>query len=191
MKVQASALDSNEKQLPHIERVKSLQIKERGAEIIRLWKQLKENVEIDVVFEMRRALPEILSGKIEPSDVLLKDSRLDRIYTHGRKATGAYDQLARILDLFGHRNPSLKVFEVGAGKGGATSVALDVLGGKGIFKRYSEYTYSDISSAFFPEAAKKFAGYKDVFFKTLDIETTPDNQGFETGTFDIIISANV
>lgn len=55
-----------------------------------------------------------------------------------------------------------------------------------------EYHFSDTSAAFFENARNRFRKWSDVMqFKTLNIEQDPALQGFDTGSYDLIIATNV
>ena len=75
----------------------------------------------------------------------------------------------------------------GAGTGGVT---------KGIMKNlqgaFNVYTFTDISTGFFPTAAEVFKNESDkMIFKALDIEQDPVHQGFQPGSFDLVIASLV
>ena len=53
------------------------------------------------------------------------------------------------------------------------------------------YTFSDVSAAFFSNAMQKLAAFPEVEFKTFDLEKPATEQGFETGSFDLVLGANV
>ena len=55
----------------------------------------------------------------------------------------------------------------------------------------SFYSFTDISSGFFSAARERFGEYSGIEFKTLDISRDPSEQGFEGGTYDLIIASNV
>lgn len=56
----------------------------------------------------------------------------------------------------------------------------------------SSYTYTDISPAFFEQAAKSFATHGDkMAFRVLDIEKAPASQGYEPHSYDVAIAFNV
>lgn len=75
----------------------------------------------------------------------------------------------------------------GAGTGGATKAVLEAVGNV-----ISSYTYTDISPGFFDKAGTVFEDYNEkMIFKTLDIERSPAEQGFEPHSYDIIIANNV
>lgn len=52
-------------------------------------------------------------------------------------------------------------------------------------------SYTDISSGFFSAAQQRFADYKAMEFKILDISLDPLEQGFEANSYDLIIASNV
>ncbi|KAF5590970.1 polyketide synthase [Fusarium pseudocircinatum] len=106
-------------------------------------------------------------------------------------------QLKYLLDLASHENPALRVLEVGAGTGGMTGHVISALqerekriGGLA----FSEYTYTDISPAFFETASQRWPDLKSqnrITFKTLDLDRSIDSQGFEPGYYDLVIAASV
>jgi hypothetical protein len=51
--------------------------------------------------------------------------------------------------------------------------------------------YTDISSGFFLAAKERFKNYQGIDFKVLDISKDPVEQGFKSGSYDLIIAANV
>ena len=79
----------------------------------------------------------------------------------------------------------LRILEIGAGTGGTTSFVLPVLPSEG-----SRFTFTDIAPAFLARARQKFkVPFLD--FRQLDIEKDPLEQGFESGSYDLILAANV
>ena len=80
----------------------------------------------------------------------------------------------------------LRVLEVGAGTGSATSVVLPELPAE------CDYMFTDISAGFFAEAESRFGSSGiPMEFRPLDIEKEPLGQGFEPHAYDLIIAANV
>jgi ubiquinone/menaquinone biosynthesis C-methylase UbiE len=103
---------------------------------------------------------------------------------------------ARYLDALAHKNPSLKILEVGAGTGGMTVQIMKILAVHGDnelgIPRYGQYDYTDISRSFFGPAQDLFGDHgKRMSFKPLNIEKDPELQGFECGTYDIVVAAAV
>ncbi len=94
----------------------------------------------------------------------------------------AVQELARHLP----EGRGLRILEVGAGTGGLTSLVLPLLE-----RGLHSYIFSDVSAAFFSGATQKLAAFPEVEFKTFDLEKAATEQGFETGTFDLVLGANV
>ncbi|RAR00984.1 polyketide synthase PksG [Stemphylium lycopersici] len=109
---------------------------------------------------------------------------------HYRKA-GAY------MSILAHANPQLRICEVGSGTGSATSKVLPFLvDSEGLqadqMVRFGEYAYTDVSVGFFEKAREKFAfAEKHMRFAKLDLEICPSLQGFELGSYDVIMACNV
>src|SRR5687767_4571082 len=82
----------------------------------------------------------------------------------------------------------MKILEIGAGTGSATRVAQRSLGAETNSKRYAQYTFTDICSAFLVTARSQVASYTGLCFGTLDINSNPLDQGYAT-TFDLIIAS--
>ncbi|KAK5987064.1 Highly reducing polyketide synthase VdtX [Cladobotryum mycophilum] len=121
----------------------------------------------------------ICRGEIEPLQVLMEDDTLLRLYNY----MGLSDR-AQLFRSIGHGNPRQRILEIGAGTGGTTARLIQDT-------RYSSYTFTDISSGFFPAAKERFKNFQHLNFKTLDITKDPLSQGFEAGSFDLIVAANV
>ncbi|KAJ5087107.1 hypothetical protein NUU61_008414 [Penicillium alfredii] len=91
----------------------------------------------------------------------------------------------------GHTNPTMRILEIGAGTGGTTLVTLQALYSILGERLYSKYTFTDISSGFFPAAKERFASYPGLEYRVLDIGKDPVSQGFEADSYDLIIASNV
>lgn len=138
-------------------------------------------------------LVQIMNGTTLPLEILMQDSLLHNFYQSGVGCAEIYAQLAKYMDLLGHKSPDMKILEIGAGTGGATLPILNVLSGQnGSHCRFSNYTFTDISTGFFEKAHEKFKSWLPVMkFAKLNIEEDPLKQGFKAGEFDVIIAANV
>ena len=89
-----------------------------------------------------------------------------------------------------HKNPRAKILEIGGGTGGTTEYALNALGIEDPLA--GSYDFTDISSGFFEAAQEKFQAWKNIMrYKKLDIEQDPAKQGFERGTYDLIVACQV
>ena len=96
------------------------------------------------------------------------------------------DAVTEVVENWTEERP-LRVLEVGAGTGSATSVVLSRLPAD-----QCEYLFTDISAGFFAEAESRFSdSVIPMEYRPLDIERLPSCQGFEPHAFDLIIAANV
>ncbi|KAK6193076.1 hypothetical protein LQW54_012822 [Pestalotiopsis sp. IQ-011] len=137
----------------------------------------------------------IIQGEIDPLELLLS-SGLAATFYEEIFDRNCDERLTNYLKLASHENPGLRILEVGAGTGGMTSKVLAAFqqleqlnGGE----TFAEYTYTDISPAFFESARETFEPMFPgrVQFKTLDLENEPSKQGFELGAYDLIIAGSV
>ena len=68
-----------------------------------------------------RRLLDILRGEVEPLSLMLEDDLLDRFYAETRGQDRVYEQAAHFVRLAVHKNPKLRVLEIGAGTGYVSS----------------------------------------------------------------------
>jgi ubiquinone/menaquinone biosynthesis C-methylase UbiE len=113
----------------------------------------------------------------------------------GKRAYCIADQQGAVfVDVLAHKDPHLKILEIGAGTGGATLPILKVLGGmdNNTPPRFLSYEATDITTGFFDKLQQKTEAWGDlVSYKKLDIEKDVGDQGFETEHYDLVIAANV
>ncbi|CAL8085124.1 unnamed protein product [Orchesella dallaii] len=101
----------------------------------------------------------------------------------------ATHKLAHTKNVMQDEKYVLRLLEIGAGTGSFTENALNALETTG---SEFEYTYTDISAAFFPAAEKKFEKYaKHMKFKKLNIEEDPFEQGFTPEYYDHVCASDV
>jgi acyl transferase domain-containing protein len=138
-------------------------------------------------------LPQILRGEIPPLQVLMQDNFLHDFYSAGIGTEQHYAQMCWYIDMLAHKNPNMHVLEVGAGTAAATFPVLQKLGGaSGTAPRFHRYTFTDISVGYFEKARTKLAPWLPFLdFARLNIEEDPSEQGFELGSYDLIIASNV
>ncbi|KFY38193.1 hypothetical protein V494_04450 [Pseudogymnoascus sp. VKM F-4513 (FW-928)] len=168
----------------------SMNSDERRALIATMTEQLRTSelsAAAELIYRLYYNCSDIFNGKREALEIYVHDNGLTNVYniTADRLDSTAF------MKAVGHNNPSLKVLEIGAGTGGTSIVALQSLTCENGERMYSKYSYTDISSGFFPTAQKRFADYKAIEFKTLDISLDPLEQGFEANSYDLIIASNV
>ena len=141
-------------------------------------------------------LSAILRGDADPLELLFQDDLLPDLYRFGMGADIGYEKIQRYVDAMAHKNPNLKVLEIGAGTGATTIPILETLSHHGEQEagssRFSQYMYTDISPSFFEKAQETFKDHLDrMAFKVLDVEFDPAEQGFEAGSYDLVIASNV
>lgn len=157
--------------------------------ILELYGVLKETDLEPMATAVHRVLEsceDIITGVIDNFDALLYNNVLTRLYDATQTAN-----YAAFMDLLSHMKPNLKILEVGAGIGGTTGLVLPWLKSAYGERMYFSYTYTDISSGFFVSAKDRFKDYPGLEYTVLDISEDPAAQGFEAGSFDLIIAANV
>ena len=142
-----------------------------------------------------RNLTKILSGEVNPFEILFGDIPTKGFNEDLNEGAQCFDRLSVYLDAYTHKNPAAKVLEVGAGTGSITALILKTLGLYGeqepSFSRYTENVCTNISASSLDEAHILSAGYSRMKFPTLNIEIDPAPKDLETGSYDLIIAANV
>ncbi|KAK0621803.1 hypothetical protein B0T17DRAFT_493633 [Bombardia bombarda] len=136
----------------------------------------------------------ILRGELTGLEVMLENNLLSRYYLEGLKWGRANEKLSELVRHYVHKNPRAKMIEIGGGTGGATSHVLQAIGTdeSGSGHRAASYDFTDVSSGFFEAAKDKFQDWKSLMrYKKLDIEQDPAQQGFEEGTYDVVIACQV
>ncbi|KAK2611358.1 hypothetical protein N8I77_004702 [Diaporthe amygdali] len=145
--------------------------------------------------ECARKLPEMLAGDLDPLQVVFGSDLASIFYEDLFLNLCSDGRLGSLLDLASHENPGLRFLEVGAGTGGMTGHIIKALQEREArtgSPSFSEYTYTDISPAFFERAKGRWPDLQDrMTFKTLDLDRSIDSQGFETGSYDYIVAASV
>ncbi|KAL2203502.1 hypothetical protein CC79DRAFT_1294463 [Sarocladium strictum] len=188
MKHHLSTLQPNQQDNPTTPMTnEQLEARLQGLEAVRpSWK-----LYIDIV----RAVHPILVGAIDPLEIIYDAGLADRFYDDMFSRV-CDTRLHNFLDLLSHENPALRILEVGAGTGGFTGHVLGYLqsledqNGGGL--RLVEYTYTDISPTFFERARERWKFFDGrVRFKTLDLEQPLEIQGFELGSYDLLVAGSV
>ena len=80
----------------------------------------------------------------------------------------------------------LRVLEVGGGTGTALEMIRPILTSYGC-----RYTFTDVGRGFVDRAASRFGYWRTFSAAVLDLEQDPTDQGFEAGSFDLILADNV
>lgn len=176
----------------------SLNPEQRQSRIEELLSELPEDFpQLEFNAIVYKNMREILNGTVAGIDLAVKAEILARVYADGSIHDAARKNLASVVDILAHKNPTMRVLEVGAGTGSCTSIALDVLNAYDRdmpghhAKRYNDYTFTDISPAFFEKAEELFGAYPPMIYKTFDLSVDAAAQGFDLGQYDLILASNV
>ncbi|BCB91964.1 class I SAM-dependent methyltransferase [Phytohabitans suffuscus] len=139
---------------------------------------------------------EVLSGRSAGTDVLFPGGSMAlvaELYTDNVQ-TGFFNRLAAdrvrahvhaFRRRFPHSTP--QVFEVGAGTGATTAFVLEALAEHADRLRY---LYTDVGPGFL-RMARKLHGRSYVDFARYNIEASPEPQGFEPHSMDVVLASNV
>ncbi|CAI6338614.1 unnamed protein product [Periconia digitata] len=132
-------------------------------------------------------LSDIIEGRVDFLDLILQDNLLPQVYDWMNNL----QDLTSMFPLLGNNYPQLRILEIGAGTGGLTHKILQCLESDFGERLYHGYTFTDISSGFFVQAQERFGDYEGMEYKVLDISKDPLEQGFEMGSYDLIVASNV
>ena len=161
------------------------------AQLDELHRQYPDSAQLSITERCGAELHKALTGETDELQLLFPDGSFDlaeQIYqgtAEARTFNGLVRESVRAILEGLPAGQYLRILEIGAGTGGTTSFVLPVLPLEG-----SRYTFTDIAPAFLARARQKFkVPYLD--FRLLDIEKDPLGQGFESGSYDLILAANV
>ncbi len=162
----------------------------------KLTEQLESTNQGKFFVSLGRQLPQILQGLLDPLPYMFQDDSVPNFYREINNKVICYEPFNQYLDLMCHKHPGIKVLEIGAGTGATTAFILSALSShreNGLRALDCNlYDYTDISPAFFETAAGDYQEHSSrMRFKVLDIEADPAIQGFDLGTYDLIVAASV
>lgn len=137
---------------------------------------------------------DMLRGQVAPVEIIFPEGEsrgvevLYQDFSFGRYFNEiAAGILTGMLRQESARPQTFRILEVGGGTGGTTSAMVAAISAVDqVF-----YHFTDISPVFTRRAEEKFAAYPFMHYGVLDLQKDPDKQGFEAGTYDLIIAANV
>lgn len=148
--------------------------------------------DINIVYERGRHLAAMLQGKHDPHELLAGKDRAEYsryFYTNSPIVRGNNQvAMAIVRELVNNLPPDrpFRVLEVGAGFGGMTAYILPLLK-----NRACEFYFTDISSDLIKTAKKQFKQYNFIQYQAMDIEKSPEDQGFDPGSYDLVIAFDV
>ncbi|KAF2181508.1 hypothetical protein K469DRAFT_589235 [Zopfia rhizophila CBS 207.26] len=135
-------------------------------------------------------LSAIYKGEKTGIQVALQDNLLLDNYETGQVYHEGNRRLASTVALLAHQNPSLKILEVGAGTGSATSEILPALKGDSPWRQYLEYRFTDTTTSFLAGAEERFSKYQGMTFGAFDMEKSGESQGYKQ-EWDLVVASNV
>lgn len=138
----------------------------------------------------------LLTGEMDALNLLFEGDLVKDHYYEIEETAPCMARLRAFLDVLVHKNPGAKFLELGAGTGAMTHQLMKTLtthgDGETCNPRYGRYDYTDLSPFFFGAAQDKYRSHRGrMQFKTLNIETDPEAQDFECGTYDAVFAAAV
>ena len=139
-------------------------------------------------------LSSILKGECDALELLSQDNFLHDYYEIIHGTLKFFDSMKLYVELLCHKNPSLKVLEVGAGTGTTTKHLLEPLTvptSQVFTAKYSRLDFTDISASFLARAEESFSSYPKIHYGLYDVEKDPAAQGFEEGSYDLLVASNV
>ena len=143
--------------------------------------------------EVGNNLPAILQGKRDIHEVMFQDGLAESYYQEVYSVPSLKNSYMAYLDALAHKYPTMRILEVGVGTGSATVATLQALscsmGETRLAPRYAQYNFTDISPSFFEKARQRFPDHASrMKFKLFNVSNDPVEQGFELGTYDLIIA---
>lgn len=146
---------------------------------------------LEIIQQCGNNLAQVLTGGKEPLELYLaaKDSIAESLQPEQplnvyfkRIIRSSLEALVKLLP----SNINLRILEIGGGQGVVTSELLPVLP-----STQTKYVFTDIGGLFLNEAKQKFSAYPFVEYSLLNIEQSPQEQGYKSHSFDVVIAVNV
>jgi NADPH:quinone reductase-like Zn-dependent oxidoreductase/ubiquinone/menaquinone biosynthesis C-methylase UbiE len=163
----------------------------RAKEIERISETLKAvSSEARLMCHLYENLADIYAGEKSGIQVALQGNLLLDNYETGQVYREGNRRLAATMALYAHKNPGMKILEVGGGTGSATNQILPALKGNSIWRQYSEYRFTDTTPSFLADAEERFSEFGGMTFGTFNMEKSGESQGYQQD-FDVVVASNV
>ncbi|KAK4222296.1 acyl transferase/acyl hydrolase/lysophospholipase [Podospora fimiseda] len=117
--------------------------------------------------------------------IMTKDNLLDEFYRDALGMDVHLKEISRLVKQLSGKHGHMEILEIGAGTGATTEHIL-----RGLGESFRSYTFTDISPGFFDKARSMFTSDK-MNFATLDLNTPIEKQGFNLGSYDLVIASLV
>ncbi|KAL6702429.1 hypothetical protein ACN47E_001870 [Coniothyrium glycines] len=146
----------------------------------------KDNVDVRLLKRIGENLIKIVDGELTAIEIAMEDHLLNEVYVSSLGLKEVTNILARVVEQITHRYPHLNVLEVGGGTAGCTKAIFNLV------DSFASYTFTDVSSAFFPTAQKVFENRaSEMKYQVLDVGKDPIGQNFQPQSYDVIVASMV
>ena len=148
--------------------------------------------ELEMTMRTASRMAEALRGEADPMQLLFPAGSLEnaeRLYRDSPTARLYNGMIAEVLAAVAQAVPperELRILEVGAGTGGTTSHVVPRLAQERV-----EYTFTDVGPLFVSRARERHSRFPFLSFEVFDLEGDPEEQGFPSGAYDVVIASNV
>lgn len=157
------------------------------ADAQRAWTDAPQIVEL--VRTCGAALPDVLTGQQDPAELFVStlaanpDAAFSDPFVDERFRALLREGMLRVAQAT--PDATLRILEIGSGTGVGTAAILPVLP-----HDRTKYTVTDVATGFLRDAARRFADYPFVDYRLLDLDRSPESQGFTAGGYDIVVAVN-
>ncbi|MGD0096268.1 MAG: SDR family NAD(P)-dependent oxidoreductase [Terracidiphilus sp.] len=152
-----------------------------------------------LVSDCMERLPEIIQGRTLATDIVFPNSSMEKVEAvyKNNPLPDVFNEIAgnaaaAYVRQRLHADPRarLRILEIGAGTGGTSVIVFDKL--RPFRQSVETYCYTDLSQAFFFHAEENYRPQNPYLeCRRLDIEKAVEEQGFELGSYDLVIASNV
>lgn len=132
-------------------------------------------------------------GALRLKEILREEFHSAELYTAEETAViyqklfrDSHDQLTELTRLLAGNTKHLNILEVGAGLGSASQHLIPALASV-----CNRYVFTDISQYFLRRAKDLFSQFSFVEYELCNLDVSPEIQGFENGTYDVIYASSV
>ncbi|MDE9556290.1 SDR family NAD(P)-dependent oxidoreductase [Xenorhabdus bovienii] len=152
-----------------------------------------QEAQLKLLDTLLRALPQILRGEVPATDIMFPSSSMtlvEGIYRNNPVADYFNQALAAGVAAALGNTRGAKVLEIGAGTGSSSAQVLAQLHAEQV--EMAEYCYTDLSRAFLLHGEAQFgATLPWLRCRKLDISQSVEAQGYEAGSYDVVLATNV
>ena len=142
--------------------------------------------QIDLMIFGAKNLADLLRERVHSAQIYTSEGALAVYQKLFKYCNSIVRELLRSMVQSFRDQRHLRILEVGSGHGGCTREVLPVL-----LPEQTTYFFTDISKYFLQNAEKNFEAYPFVKYELLDLEKSPQVQGYELHSFDIVIASSV